>query len=129
MLIERRRKSERLTNGSLFVDLASYPFISPSIHQSGMIYCNSTQFDLLSHKSLPFSTLPYCKVTLVGGPLPSRTKWKVRCMSSIYPSVSGERPAPVAYNNPMPALGTSDNILYEGYFASDGDAERVALEK
>lgn len=67
--------------------------IHPSVHQSSLIPFNSSPFDLFSHPSLLFGTHHYYKVTLeVSCPVPSCTRWKLRCMSSIYPSISGERP-------------------------------------
>lgn len=75
------------------MDLASRLFIKPSVHQSSLIPFTSTHFDLFSYPSLCFGTHHDCKVTLaVSCPVPSRTRWKLRCMSSIYPSINSERP-------------------------------------
>ena len=83
---------------SLFADLAGYPSINPSIHhfihQSTMKYFNSTHFSPRS---------PICASSLAlsiivrwqwqsAALLHPRTRWKLRCMSSVYPSISGERP-------------------------------------
>ena len=125
---QRQKKSERLTwcqsfrPGQLSFHQPIHPSVQSDTLQSLSLWSAFTSQPSLWHSpllqsdtssQLPRTVLYEMEVEMYEWYLPINQRWE----------------APVARNNTVPALGTSDNIQYEGYTLSDGDIERVALEK
>ena len=96
------------------LDLCGYPFINPSVHQSSLIPFSSSHFDLFSHPGPSPWHSPLLQSD-TSSQLPRTILYQMEVeMYEWYLPINQRREAPVACNNTVPALCTSDNIQYEG---------------